>query len=354
MPDFEYANARLRAMRSNLLDQRQLDQLSQAGSLAEFIRRLAQTRYQQALEVAFLHASELTLVFEAVRLDFNAVVSKIRSFYRDDDQSTLVLILRGYDIHNLKSVLRGLAHHLPPAEIRAAFYPPGELSEQVLAELLPAGSPRAAIDRLASLGHPYAAPLVALRAGHPGADLFEMDLALDQWRHTTTRRALRDGNASGDTRLLLNWLDLDADLSNLLVVLRFIHAPSERSAAPSIERLLVTPGKLPVERLSGLAKLRSLPAAGKSLDDTWYGPLLAQPIQEYQQTNRLSALEAALRRRQSAWQVAQIAHDPLGVGVLLGYLALKTNESANLRRIAAGLWRGTAPEAIRAGLEELA
>ena len=51
---------------------------------------------------------------------------------------------------------------------------------------------------------------------------------------------------------------------------------------------------------------------------------------------------------------AQISRDPLGIGVLLGYVALKVNEVANLRWIAQGINLGLKSEAIRAGLEIVA
>lgn len=356
MPDFEYANARLRAMRANLLNHAQLAQLSQSGSLAEFTRRLAQTPYQHALEASFLYASELDMVLEAVRQDFHATVQKIRGFFRDE--RLIALVLRPYDAHNLKSVLRGLAQHASPESIRASFYPPGEISEYVLAELLPSANPRAAIDRLASLGHPYAQPLVALRASRPGADTFDMDLAIDQWWHSTARRGLRDARGSEWAGTLTRWLDLEADRTNLMVILRFIQHPAERRAlaarfgSADLERLLVAPGQIPADRLAALAQMKTVPAVVQSLGGSPYQAPLTEAIPAYQQHNRLSILEAALLRFQARWQAGQMARDPLGAGVLLAFLALKNAECANLRRIAAGLWRGAASEQIRAGLEE--
>jgi vacuolar-type H+-ATPase subunit C/Vma6 len=47
----------------------------------------------------------------------------------------------------------------------------------------------------------------------------------------------------------------------------------------------------------------------------------------------------------------QIKKDPLGIGVVLGYVALKVNEVNNIRWITHGINLTLKPEAIRAELE---
>jgi vacuolar-type H+-ATPase subunit C/Vma6 len=49
-------------------------------------------------------------------------------------------------------------------------------------------------------------------------------------------------------------------------------------------------------------------------------------------------------------RIQQAVDDVLGIGVLLAYLTLKTNEVANLRAIAYGIALGAAPDEIRADL----
>jgi vacuolar-type H+-ATPase subunit C/Vma6 len=48
---------------------------------------------------------------------------------------------------------------------------------------------------------------------------------------------------------------------------------------------------------------------------------------------------------------SQISKDPLGIGVLMGYLALKENEVSNIRWIAYGISMEMSPAAIQAELE---
>jgi len=52
--------------------------------------------------------------------------------------------------------------------------------------------------------------------------------------------------------------------------------------------------------------------------------------------------------------MGMIEKDPLGIGVTIGYIALKVNEIGNLRWIAHGIELGLAPDAIKADMEMLA
>ena len=53
------------------------------------------------------------------------------------------------------------------------------------------------------------------------------------------------------------------------------------------------------------------------------------------------------------WSVEQIAKDPLGIGVLLGYRSLKVNEIKNIRWIAHGTNLGLKADTIQAEVEFL-
>lgn len=358
MSGYEYGNARLRAMRSRLLSRPELNELVEGGSLAELIGLLARTPYRRAVEVSLVQSSDLESIDEALRRDFIQTTANIRSFFDGAERALVDLILRGYDLHNLKTVLRGLSHQLPRSDIERALLPVGDLSAVVLNELLRASSPRAAIDLLATLGHPFAQPLLSLRAEQPGSDLFEMELALDRWRFNEAARVLK--SSQDGAALCRAALNLDTDIANLFVVLRFLHAPEEqrhfkaRLERGGLEHLFYGAGMLSVERLRRLYDANSVKTALGMLGDMPFYPALNDGWQAYEQSGLLSEIERALRRYQLRWLAWQIAKDPLGIGVFLGYMALKSNEIANLRRIARSIQLKQNSEAIRAELEVVA
>lgn len=341
MSGYEYGNTRLRAMRSRLLPRRTLQEMAEARSLPDFIGLFAQTPYRQSLEVALVQASDLQSIYEALRLDFVETVARVRSFYTGTERKLVDLILRQYDVHNLKTVLRGLSHHAEQVDIDSALLPDSDLPAPLLNELLRASSPRGAIDLLATVRHPFAQPLLQLRAERPGADLSEMERALDRWRFEEAARALQPEPEQG--RRVLDALRLEMDILNVLLALRLIRYPDEqqvmkiRLGQDGLDGILPALGTIPAEQLNRMLATKSLSAAVEQLT----GTQLAAPLQEgrraYDRSGLLSEYERALRGYQLRWLSAQIVKDPLGIGVVLGFLAEKVNEISNLRRAARGV-----------------
>ena len=82
-----------------------------------------------------------------------------------------------------------------------------------------------------------------------------------------------------------------------------------------------------------------------------YEPPLRAGLGAYMRSARLGEFEGHLRGFRLRWMARLIATDPLGIGVPLGYSALKVNEVANLRWVAQGINLGLDADAITAELE---
>jgi vacuolar-type H+-ATPase subunit C/Vma6 len=70
-------------------------------------------------------------------------------------------------------------------------------------------------------------------------------------------------------------------------------------------------------------------------------------MRKYAESARLSDFEKQLTQFRLNWMSRQIANDPLGIGVLLGYLALKVNEVSNIRWIVQAIRLELKADAIR-------
>jgi V/A-type H+-transporting ATPase subunit C len=355
MSGYDYGNARLRAMKSRLLSRRELEALAGVGSLRGLIAALTKTTYRKPVEAAMVHASGIDCIAEALRQDLIDTFGRIREFYIGHERDLVDIVLRIYDVHNLKTILRGLSQNAPSGEIITSLLPVGELSYSTLAELTRAPNPRAAIDLLASMRLPIAQPLLKLRAERPGADTPETELALEHWYFQRARQHLQRSPLGAGH--LIAFLELEADLTNLLTVLRFAHAPAERRVLPrwlgadGFRRLFIDPGRLSFELLTSAGDQETPEAAVEALAGTPYEPLLRAGLEAYAQSGRLSDFEKYLRHFRLRWMAGLIAKDPLGIGVLLGYLALKTSEVSNLRWLAQGIRLGLKTEEIRRDLE---
>ncbi len=355
MADYDYGNARLRAMKSRLLSQRELESLADAGSLQGLIAALTRTVYQKAVESALTHSAGMQCIDDALKNDLIALIGKIRGFYEENAGKMTTLFLRAYDIHNLKAILRGLAHNISASDILSVLLPVGDLDPTMLNQLARLNNPREAVDLLASMGSPFAAPLLKVRAEFPGAGTFAMELGLDQWYFSEAAKVLKDEADKPDA--LASALALETDITNALTALRFAHSPAERERIHEqlgnneLARLFIRPSRIPLETLEGAARQDQVSSAVESLSGTTLAPALRAGMEKFNTSRRLSDLEKGLKRFQLKWLAGQIARDPLGIGMVLGYVALKINEIGNLRWIAHGLNLGLPSDSIRAELE---
>ena len=355
MPDYEFGNARLRVMKSRLLSRQELEILSETGSVRGLIAALTKTIYQRTVESALTRATGMQCVDDALRNDLVNTVGKIASFYKESAGKLVVIILRSYDIHNIKVILRGLSKNVPAGDMLTALLPVGMLSFSTLRELAQLNSPRDAIDLLASMGFPVAVPLLSARAEAPGVETFGMELSLDKWHYQEARQTLRSEIGAADS--LSYALALDADLTNILTALRFALAPHEREhlrdhlGTDEVSQLFLGPGHIPYELLATACRQDTVASAIEALSRISLAPVLQSGLEAYSHSNRLSDIEKRLRHYRLQWMTGQIIKDPLGIGVVLGYVALKVNEINNLRWIAHGLNLGLKADVIRADLE---
>ncbi len=355
MADYDYGNARIHVMKSRLLPRHELETLADAGSLQGLIAALTKTVYQKSVEAALTRATGMQCIDEALRTDLVNTVGKMRGFYMESAGKMVAIILRTYDIHNLKAILRGLSKNVPAGDILTVLLPIGELNMSVLRELAQLNNPREAIDLLASMGLSFAWPLLNMRAEAPGAETFEMELALDQWYYEESRQTLRSETGMVDP--LSYALALEADLVNVLTVLRFAQDPHERTllrdrlGTDEIEHLFIRQGRISYEMLANACKQDTVTNAIGTLSGTSLEPALQTGLEAYIRSNRLSDIERQLKHYRLEWMVGQITKDPLGIGVVLGYVALKVNEVGNIRWITQGINLGLKADAIQAELE---
>jgi V/A-type H+-transporting ATPase subunit C len=267
----------------------------------------------------------------------------------------VAILLRAYDVHNLKTILRGSSKQATLDEITAALLPVGELSFALLSRLARAPDPRAATDMMVSMRLPMAQPLLELRSEHPGADIFEMELTLDQWHFRHACAYVERSFCSNG--LLSSAMEVEADLTNLLTALRFVHAPAERQmlqkrlGIDDLNRLFVGPGRLSFDLLTQIGEQDNWENAVELLAGTPYEPPLRAGLEAYAHSGRLSDFEKQLRRFRLRWMAGLIIKDPLGIGVPLGYFALKISEVTNIRWVAHGNRLGLKADAIEAELE---
>jgi len=352
---FEYGNARLRFLKSRLLSQKELESLIESGSLQGLIAALTRTVYHKPVEAALTRWTGMECISESLHAELVNTLGKIRSFYTGKPGETVAIVLQAYDIHNLKVILRGVSRNVPAAEILPSLLPAGEIDYHTWVELANLQDARAVIDVIATQGLPFAQPLLQLRASRATLNLFEMELLLNQWHMQKSLRYAKTNVRGGS--ILAAAFSLESDLVNLMTALRFAHSPAERGllreliASDDLSQLFVGPGRLSFALLAQAGSQNSLEAAITALGPTTYGEVLRAGLQAHTRSGRLSDMEKGFTRYRLQWMISSIAKDPLGIGVVLGYIALKINEVNNIHWIAQGINIGLKADAIRAEVE---
>ncbi len=340
-------------MKARLLPRRTLVGLTEVGSVPGLITALTNTPYREAVAAALVRLTGMDCLAEALRNDLAATLGKARAFYSDAAQALAQLVMLRYDVHNVKTILRGLAGHVPANEIMSSILPIGELRPADIVELARVADWHMAIDLLATWRLTVEKPLLDLRATQRSRDghmePLEMEAALDRWYFDTAI-------AGAGHTTLREAVTLEADMTNILTALRLVGVTDvaailrERLGTADVTRLFVGPGHIPFAQLAETAHQESIPNAINALATTIYGVTLTGALPAYAVSARLSVFERALAQWQLHHAAGFVASDPLGIGVLLGYAALKTNEIVNLRAIAQGLLVGEKPDRLRSEL----
>lgn len=352
MIGFDYANARLRAMKSRLLPREKLEALTDERNITAFLNALTRTPYQEAVEMTLVQYTGLVAVSQTLQLHMNGRLEKIQRFFEGKSAELVEPLWYRYDVDNIKAVLRGLTRQLPAEEILNATISRGTLNSADLAHLAQSTSARQAVDLLATWGVPMAHPLLALRVELPGAALWQMEVALEQWFfHEIESVDSKAGQA------LQEYMRLFADSSNILTILRLVGLEGrdaffrQQFDATGPMPLLIGPGHLSFNLLAEATRTETIQGVVEMLGSTIYGGPLEAALVHYHSNKRISSFEKALNQMKLQQAVSFFVRNPDGIGILLGYLVLYSNEIANLLRIGQGIDLSRPAVEIRAELQ---
>lgn len=337
---YEYGNARVRAMKGRLLSRRELEGLLERHDVEQIIAALAQTDYGPDVAAALVKRSGVECVEEALRLNLARTTRTILGFYEGQARELVALLVERYDVYNVLTVLRGKAGRASPDEIVQALLPGGQLEEAALTELAKRDDVRQVIDLLATWRSPYARPLTAaLRDYEQDGDPATLEVALvqDYYRRAVDRLELLGGK---DAALVRQVLEDEIDARNVTTVLRLCQR-RQRLEPQELRRQLIERGaRLKVGELVSLCALGQVDQALASLGKTPLGAALRDLPDGHGAGGQVSSAQLALERRLLARSARYSHGDPLGIGVVVAYLAAKEAELVNLRLIARGRWLG--------------
>ena len=345
--DYGYANARIRGMKSRLLDKAYFDALIATPDILRLIQDLSETEYGPDLEDALIHGRDAAAVDEALKNNMVRTFQKVQSFLNPEAGYLVTTLLGRWDVFNVKTVLRGKQMHLTAAEINEGMLPAGQLSLIDLEALAMQDDIRAIVDTAVTWGLPYA---TALRDGHSAflqsGQLADMELALD--RYFTGWAADRLKKRGVNTKLARHVLAIQVDISNLVMAFRLLSADAPQETA---DTFFLTGGEdVTIELYRELAAMSDIDEVIDRMRGTSYGKTLDDVAMQYLEENSIAVFERALEDYLMRNALGLGRGDPLGVGVVIAYLWAKQNEITNLRIVVKGKAVGMPVERVRGEL----
>lgn len=338
MANYGYLNARVRGMRTRLVPPGFVDQVLAGGGFEAFADALAQTAYAPDLETARGQAGtarvSLPAVDQAIAANFRRTASALLRYAEGDARKLLGLLLRRYDVANLKAVARAFHAGRAGAErddaveaVLSATLPVGELDPTTLRAMAGARDLPAAAQALVVAEHPLAdAFRAAVAAYGKDRDLFALELGLDQTHHASVLAGARKVGAPDP---FLRYLALEVDATNLLTAMKL------RGRDVDAEACFVPGGR-------SVSRALFLEIAGGAV---------AAPLPE------LRGAFAGLREHEGeleGWLRDAIERaarlltvDPLDIGLVTHYLRAKERETATLRLLARGTFYGVPAATLR-------
>ena len=329
--DYEFVNARIRGMKSRLLDRKKLEALVAKLDIDSVIDELSSTPYRPDIEDASVQYAGLACVEEALRRNLGKTLRLLFKFLKGEDAERFVnVFLNKWDVQNIKTILRGKNIHEVADEILASLAPAGALDDATLIELVKQPDVKAVIDLLATWGIEYYKPLTQhFTEFSETRDLAVLEYALDKFYYNSALDAV--AGDSYDEAIVRQIIRSEIDVTNIKNILRIIRDKVEPENATYY---FIRGGKeLDFDKLVIVSQARTTEGVIKLLSNTSYGFLTEIP-NEYVTTEKISAFEKALDKFLLQKALAMFSGDPLSFAMVVGYLWAKLNEITNIRIIA--------------------
>jgi V/A-type H+-transporting ATPase subunit C len=344
MDDYAYINARIRALRSELLGQRAYDELLALPDLRAVRDYLGRTAYGMGPgEVPA--RTPIQSLEEWLRGHWSRTITKIYGMTDGESRELLEILLGRWEVENIKGLLRGKKADRGIPEILAAVLPTKVFDEASLAELARQPSIQSMVDLLTTWRSSYAKPLrIALRSQRELKGIEPLELALDHYYFEDVVRRLKRGDHNAG--LLRKLMGLVIDKVNLLTAFKISNQGV--ASLSEIPKYFIEGGEhVPIQVYDAVVRAQGLREAVETIRKTPYAESVEGLEREQGGVSPSVRLERGLDRIILHRVKAMSWSDPLGVGLMACYLIQKCHEISNLRIILRSKVYDMYPEDVR-------
>lgn len=350
--DYAYINARVRSMDSRLIKDEKLKEMLAASSLAEVVAALETTEYAPYLREMMGESEEgrsesIERALNRHTADTYKDLSKMlfNTTKTPDLQDFLDLMLRKWDVYNIKRVLRGVQAERSVDELRADIIPMAVGQDRKVLDLSGILEARSVEEVVSGLsGTPYAALNEALPLYDQTKNLTILEAKLDKIFYETLWNNVIIQRIDDNLTFVRLYLSAVIDVLNLKILFR-----AKRDALPGniIENYLIKGGELPESKIKNLLEMETVGNMVASLEGTRYYEPLTGILEEYDATGSVLSLEMALDNFLADRANDLYTMQPFGMGPVIGYISKKDTEVRNVRAVARGVEVGLSSDDIR-------
>jgi V/A-type H+-transporting ATPase subunit C len=346
---YGYACTRVKARKALILKKPFYEDLLNQRTLDGVTAMLERTYYKEILNRLSGKYSGSELLEMAAEVHYKEVVNKVGGFSPEDSQPAITMLMRKWDIMNLRTIISAKVSGKSWEAIRPYLVPAGELTPEQLKKLAECEPEKlyskvksTAVGRELLLqsskklqGSGSSLEQVFLKALKDAQALTQLKILLD----SSYYNYLQEGIVSSDkdAELIRSLVAKEIDLRNIINTLRLKR--SGASELPAVEPHLIHGGKVTKRIVEALLKAKSSEEVVSAIR-----PVFKLEAGAY---SPLSELEVALEHSLAREKVRIFYRSPISLSTLVGFLMIKEEEMNNLRKIARGKDYRLTPEEIR-------
>jgi V/A-type H+-transporting ATPase subunit C len=317
---YAYPNARVRARKGRILNEKQLSEIIEADNLDEV------KNYLRGLPEYAKYVDQYPLE-KALDTQLAETYDMLAGMAPGDTKPVFKVLLQRWDIRNIKSIIAAKEAGLSREETENLIVPFGELQDS-LDKLIDTKNISEIINSLE--GTKYARVLDdAMSSYEKTGMILPLEAALDKYFLENLLVAAANP-ADESTRVLHSFIGTQIDITSLSIILR---AKAEGLNYDDIEPYIISNGyQLREWKLKDLMDAEDVNGVINSLEGTDYSQI-SEALPEYAKTGSVASLEAALDEQVRQTAKTSALKIPFGIGPIIGFLNKKENEIRNLKVI---------------------
>ena len=336
--DYGYINARIRGMKSRLLDERIYNELLNQPDLDSMISVLKNTQYGAVLARMPKSENLMDAFIQALREDLENTFKKILKISSGNPRKLFQILLMRYDIENLLILIRGKIQNIPERDIRNSLVPAFIFDRARLNELVTAKDAAEIIDTIAtwSIELPLSITRDLVRAVRE-KNLHLAEYLIEESFYSWALSQLNENDEND--RIVAGVLRRLIDIRNIIATLIML-----KDGIKPLGRIhYLSNGTLSKSVLKSLENASTLEEGYSVIANTPYGKIL----REGRKIDSITDFERHLEKLEVESVINLKRGDPLGIGIGASYIFSKESEVTNLRIIAYGISFGLSKPEIR-------